>query len=87
VLYFIHMQDDPFAPRNKAKNPKPMDAVAFIMAYETGELSETQIIRGFQKLIDTEVVWHLQGSYQRMAVHLIEEGHCKARKAGFSCGF
>lgn len=54
------------------------DATIFIMAYEAGELSEDEIIEGFQSLIDSGVVWTLQGSYGRMAARLIEAGVCHA---------
>ena len=53
------------------------DQVGFIMAYEGGELDDEQIIEGFQHLIDNSLVWSLQGSYGRMAVALIEGGHCQ----------
>lgn len=53
-----------------------MDTVSFIMAYEAGELDDEQVIEGFQHLIDTGIVWQLQGSYGRMANYLIREGYC-----------
>ena len=45
-----------------------------LMAYENGELKEGEIIALFQFLLDSGVIYHLQGSYQRMANHLISEG-------------
>lgn len=33
-------------------------------------------IDAWQKLIDTGVAWQLQGSFGRMAAHLIDEGIC-----------
>jgi len=54
----------------------PFNQVDFIMDYEAGELEAEQIIDGFQQLINTGVVWNLQGSYGRMATDLIEAGHC-----------
>ena len=31
-------------------------------------------LEAMQHLIDTGVVWHLQGSYQRLAVDMLNEG-------------
>lgn len=50
------------------------DEVGFIMAYENGELSEDEIVAGFQHMVDNGHVWQLQGSYGRMATALIEAG-------------
>ena len=56
-----------------------MDTVAFIMAYEGGELeSEEQLIEGFQALIDSGLAWSLQGHYGRTAAALIDAGLCHA---------
>jgi hypothetical protein len=54
-----------------------MDTVDFIMQYECGELSKEEIIAGFQALIDSGLVWTLQGHYGRVARALIEAGHCR----------
>ena len=54
----------------------------FIMAYEAGELSEEESIEGFQKLIDSGLVWQLQGSYGRTAKYLIENGLCTCPLSG-----
>lgn len=53
-----------------------METLDFIMAYEAGELSQEEMIAGFQELINNRLVWRLQGSYQRTAVRLIEAGLC-----------
>ncbi len=50
--------------------------VNFITAYESDQLNEEQIIKGFQRLIDSGLVWHLQGTYGRTASELIAGGHC-----------
>ena len=38
--------------------------------------SEDQIIEAWQTLIDTGLVWQLQGWFGRQAQYLIEEGIC-----------
>ncbi len=52
------------------------DTVAFITAFEAGELTDDAVIEGFQHLIDSGVVWQLQGVYGRTAEILIDEGVC-----------
>lgn len=47
-----------------------------IIAFENGELDEAETVSFFQGLIDSGIVWSLQGSYGRMARALIEEGYC-----------
>jgi hypothetical protein len=42
------------------------------------DADERDIIDAWQYLIDTALVWKLQGSYQRGAVALIEAGVCTA---------
>lgn len=56
--------------------------VNFIMAYEAGELSEEDTIAGFQKGIDSGLVWQLQGHYGRTAKYLIEQGLCTCPLSG-----
>ncbi len=54
-----------------------MEQLDFIMAYEEGgQFSVDELIAGFQDLIDTGVVWKLQGHYGRTAKALIEKGLC-----------
>jgi hypothetical protein len=47
-----------------------------IMNYENGDMSFDQMIVFFQNLIDTGLVWKLQGHYGRTATSLIDDGHC-----------
>jgi hypothetical protein len=42
------------------------------------DADERDVIDAWQYLIDTAIVWKLQGSYQRGAVALIEAGVCTA---------
>ena len=53
------------------------DTVRFIIELEEGLLlDENAIVDGFQHLIDSGIVWQLQGSYGRMAETLIQAGQC-----------
>lgn len=56
------------------------DSVGFIMDFEGGELDDEQVIEGFQHLIDSGLVWQLQGFYGRTASALIDAGHCHAKE-------
>jgi hypothetical protein len=52
------------------------DLVSFVVEFEAEELDQEEIVKGFQSLIDNDLVWHLQGSYQCTAHKLIEAGLC-----------
>lgn len=56
------------------KKSKPYDVTGTIMAYESGELDEDEIITLFQNLVNTGLAWQLQGAYGRTAAALIEAG-------------
>tara|TARA_A100001391_G_scaffold99416_2_gene66080 strand:+ start:59 stop:238 length:180 start_codon:yes stop_codon:yes gene_type:complete len=45
-----------------------------IVEYEKGELNNDQTIQLFQELLDSGIVWDLQGHYGRLAYQLIEAG-------------
>ncbi len=49
--------------------------VGAIIDYENGDLDETETLDLFQDLVDTGLVWQLQGSYGRTAQALLEAGH------------
>ena len=53
---------------------KEFDSVSAIMAYESGEADEEQVLELFQYLVDTGLAWSLQGSYGRVARRLLDEG-------------
>ena len=56
-----------------------MDTIDAIMMIEGNDMaSPEEVLDAWQHLIDTAVVWHLQGSYQRYAIQLIERGVCTA---------
>jgi len=52
------------------------DLPGLLMAYEDGRMSDEQIIKFFQHLIDSGMAWHLQGAYGRQADALIKAGIC-----------
>lgn len=54
-----------------------MDIITFIIEYEMGNLTEEETIGGFQEMINSGIVWSLQGSYGRTAKLLIEDGYCQ----------
>ncbi|MBT7337973.1 hypothetical protein HN801_04695 [Candidatus Peregrinibacteria bacterium] len=45
-----------------------------IIAYENGEMNEEEVIILFQELVDTGMVWVLQGHYGRTAQALLDAG-------------
>jgi len=51
----------------------PMNTTA-IIAFENGELDEDEVIALFQELCDTGIIYELQGSYQRIAQQMIQDG-------------
>lgn len=55
-----------------------MNHIDFILAFESGDCTDEEIIDGIQAMIDDESVWSLQGAYGRTAHSLIEQGLCHA---------
>jgi hypothetical protein len=53
---------------------KTYDTVGQIMAYEQGELDGDEAVELFQRLLDSGLVWKLQGAYGRVATRLIKQG-------------
>ena len=54
-----------------------MDVVNKMIAWESGELDHDETVEFFQHLIDTGMVFSLQGCYQRTAAALIRSGDCR----------
>ena len=46
--------------------------------------SDEEYIQAFQHLIDTGLVWNLQGRYGRTALQLIDKGFCKPNSLPYS---
>ena len=51
-----------------------MDIVGAIIDFESGNLDDAGVLTLFQHLVDTGMVWHLQGNYGRAANTLLERG-------------
>ena len=47
-----------------------------IIEYEDGSMTQEDTIEFFQEMINSGIVWKLQGHYDRMAKQLIEGGYC-----------
>ncbi len=56
---------------------KKMDELDAIMLIEGGDSSEDELIEAWQSLIDSGIVWQLQGFYGRSAAYLIDSGICR----------
>jgi hypothetical protein len=57
-----------------------LDRVEKIISYESGTMSDDDMVLFFQELIDDGSAWTLQGHYGRMARSLIESGLCHENK-------
>jgi hypothetical protein len=55
------------------------DQLDRMIQWEDGTLSEEDTIALFQELIDSGLVWRLQGTYGRVAQSLIHNGLCHYR--------
>lgn len=55
------------------------DMIGNIMRFESGEMTQEEIVPFFQSLVDTGMAWRLQGSYGRTAHNLLEAGHIHPR--------
>ncbi len=55
-----------------------MNTMDAVMNIEMGDCDEDTYIESMQHLIDTAIVWRLQGFFGRRAVEMIEAGVCTA---------
>ena len=51
-----------------------MKMIDMLMAYEDGELDSEQTVELFQNLIDSGLIFNLQGHYMRAAKELVDAG-------------
>lgn len=58
-------------------NNDTIDVLDQIIAYESGDLEEDEMLSLFQHLVDTGMAWQLQGHYGRTASQLIKAGYIK----------
>ena len=65
---FVKIEDVKLAPR--------LPDIDKIIAFESGELDQDQVVELIQQGIDAGWVWHLQGFYGRTARDLINAGLC-----------
>jgi hypothetical protein len=59
--------------RNTARI-KEMNLAERVLLYETDQMSEQEMIKLFQDLVDTGMAWKLQGHYGRTAMILLDAG-------------
>ena len=52
-----------------------MDLIDKIIAYESGELTDQQLVYFFAELVRSGMAWTLQGHYGRTAAALIDAGY------------
>ena len=52
-----------------------LDILSLILNFEDGNISNYNFYKLFSYLIETGLVWQLQGSYGRIGKELIESGH------------
>ena len=67
-------------PKSSVRMNNEMDRVDKIIDYESGAMSDDDMVSFFQELINDGSAWTLQGHYGRTAKALIEAGLCHERK-------
>lgn len=51
-----------------------MNTAYQLMRYEQGEMSDEEVAKLFQSLVDSGLAWQLQGHYGRTAARLLAAG-------------
>lgn len=59
----------------------PLDLTGDIIAYEQGDLDEDATVTLFQNLVDTGLLFQLQGHYHRVAADLVRSGLITIRRS------
>ena len=67
-------------PKSSVRMNNEMDRVDKIISYESGTMSDDDMVSFFQELINDGSAWTLQGHYGRTAKALIDSGLCHERK-------
>lgn len=55
------------------------DIVDKIMRWESGQMSDSEMVRFFGQLVKSGMAWKLQGMYGRQASRLIDAGYIDAK--------
>lgn len=63
-----------------AGSPVAFDVVGKIIEYEEGSMNREEMVEFFQELINSGLVWQLQGSYGKTAEQLIRSGECHRKR-------
>lgn len=72
------MQRNEFVEYEDERPTPNFDLVSSVIRYEDGEMDDDEVLDFFQYLVDTGLVWQLQGCYGRAAAALIEQGFIEA---------
>ena len=57
-----------------------------IIRYESGDMTDEEVVPFFQSLIDSGAAWTLQGHYGRVAMQFINAGLCSVSNNGLQQG-
>jgi hypothetical protein len=54
------------------RNENEIPTVSEFEMFEMGMMTDDEVVDFFQRLVDFGMIWHLQGSYQRMLRQLVQ---------------